>query len=131
MNFRLTMDKHFLAFSKKPLFLILGFLLGLSLFGTISILAYQNNQLKTPTTKIPPVLITPTTAIWPTIKTEDKQTSCQQNGGKWLPDYQECENISAETCASLSGTFKDCASACRHDPNAEVCIQVCVPICSF
>ncbi len=57
---------------------------------------------------------------------------CLNAGGTYLDDYNECEDISSESCSELSGSFNDCASACRHNPDpAAACIQICVPVCSF
>lgn len=57
--------------------------------------------------------------------------SCSAAGGTWLAEHQECEYISAEWCADQGGEFSECASACRHDPNAEICTMQCVQVCSF
>jgi hypothetical protein len=57
--------------------------------------------------------------------------SCQDFGGQWSSQYNECEQISAEECETLGGTFDGCASACRNNPQAELCAQVCIPLCSF
>ncbi|WP_062262860.1 hypothetical protein [Endozoicomonas arenosclerae] len=52
-------------------------------------------------------------------------------GGNWLPEYNECEYMNKSTCEQLGGTFNECESACRHNADAMVCFQVCVPVCSF
>ena len=57
------------------------------------------------------------------------QSLCQQGGGNWLPEFNECELISSEQCSIMGGTFKECESACRHDPDAEICTLQCVPVC--
>ncbi len=58
--------------------------------------------------------------------------SCADSGGTWLEEYQECENASADWCQEESGgQFEECASACRHDPEAEMCTLQCVPVCGF
>lgn len=59
------------------------------------------------------------------------QQQCEIFGGKWLPDHNECEGLSQLQCQEVGGTFAECASPCRHDPNAEVCVQLCVPVCSI
>jgi len=61
----------------------------------------------------------------------DSAADCQINGGKWLSEFKECENANHEWCQKNNGRFFDCESACRHQPNAEVCIDVCVPVCKF
>lgn len=52
-------------------------------------------------------------------------------GSRWLEEQQECEYMAEETCAELGGEFNPCASACRNDPDAMVCVLMCVPVCSF
>lgn len=32
-------------------------------------------------------------------------------------------------CADAGGVWNDCGSACRSQPDAKTCIQVCVPYC--
>jgi hypothetical protein len=59
------------------------------------------------------------------------EKGCVDAGGKYLLLFNECENISSETCTTLGGTFNECASACRHAPEAVVCTAQCVPVCSF
>lgn len=59
------------------------------------------------------------------------ETSCQQNGGTWIEEAKECEYISADWCEAEGGFFNECGSACRNDPNAEVCTMQCVPVCNF
>lgn len=56
---------------------------------------------------------------------------CVEKGGEWLEDYRECEGISEQACTELGGTFNECASACRHDPEAEFCTLQCVAVCEF
>ncbi|MTI14221.1 hypothetical protein [Sansalvadorimonas verongulae] len=57
--------------------------------------------------------------------------SCLKDGGKWLEEHQECELMGEKTCTELGGTFDRCASACRNDKDAMVCILMCVPLCKF
>ncbi|WP_299734935.1 hypothetical protein [uncultured Endozoicomonas sp.] len=52
-------------------------------------------------------------------------------GNKWVAEHQECEYMDENTCTDLGGEFNACASACRNDPKAEICIMMCVPVCSF
>ncbi len=56
---------------------------------------------------------------------------CIDAGGVWVVDFEECEGVSQEWCDSQGGDFFECESACRHDPNAEMCIEVCVAVCKF
>lgn len=57
--------------------------------------------------------------------------SCVDIGGEWHPEYNECLNVGKSNCESIGGTFDECASACRNDPEAEACIMMCVPVCTI
>lgn len=63
------------------------------------------------------------------------QTLCEQSGGTWLEEHNECEAASGgldeAACSELGGTVIECASACRHDPSAQGCIEVCINVCKF
>ena len=48
----------------------------------------------------------------------------------WLEKEKECERVSEAYCQKLGGIFEECASACRHDTQANECIEICVPVCS-
>lgn len=61
----------------------------------------------------------------------DLATSCEAAGGNWLAEYDECEYISSSWCSENEGTFAECTSACRHDPEAEICTMQCVPVCQL
>lgn len=64
----------------------------------------------------------------------DKQSlaqACESAGGSWLSQYSECESIQASWCEKHEGNFDSCASACRHDPDAQACTQQCVQVCDF
>ncbi|MFC1774966.1 hypothetical protein ACFLZN_01475 [Nanoarchaeota archaeon] len=61
----------------------------------------------------------------------DYKKTCEANNGKWLSEYKECVDTSKEACEAMEGTWNECASACRHDPGAEFCVMMCVPVCSF
>ena len=71
----------------------------------------------------------------PSPSTEESQEAvaqqCSNAGGSWLAEFDECENLDQIECQEAGGTFNDCVSACRHNPGAEICIQVCVPVCTF
>lgn len=62
---------------------------------------------------------------------DNVSTLCENEGGTYYQDYNECENISENTCEALDGTYEPCASACRHDGEAEICVTVCVEVCSL
>lgn len=57
--------------------------------------------------------------------------ACLSFDGNWLEEFQECEGMSQEQCENLGGNYNECASACRHDPDAEICTQQCVQVCEF
>jgi hypothetical protein len=57
--------------------------------------------------------------------------SCVVSGGTWLPGFNQCEYIGVEWCVNNDGIYAECESACRNDPNAEICTLQCVPVCSF
>lgn len=54
---------------------------------------------------------------------------CHTYGGNWLQEFNECETISKEQCSIMDGTFNECESACRHQPDSKVCTLQCVPVC--
>ncbi|MBN2096320.1 hypothetical protein JW752_02870 [Candidatus Peregrinibacteria bacterium] len=56
---------------------------------------------------------------------------CKEAGGNWLSEYNECEYGSREWCEEAGGTYSECESACRHDPDAEICTLQCVMVCQF
>ncbi|MCX6740308.1 MAG: hypothetical protein NTZ49_03710 [Candidatus Parcubacteria bacterium] len=61
----------------------------------------------------------------------DQSNDCQKNNGTWLAEYKECEYISRQVCEQLGGVFSECESACRHDPQAQMCTLQCVSVCKF
>lgn len=56
---------------------------------------------------------------------------CVNAGGQWSKEYKECTGVDQKSCVAIGGNFNECASACRHDPNAQVCIMMCVQVCEF
>lgn len=56
---------------------------------------------------------------------------CINLGGNWIDEAKECEGITKETCENLDGTYNECASACRNDPEAQICTMQCVFVCEF
>lgn len=57
---------------------------------------------------------------------------CQNHGGAFLEKYLQCEYIHPSVCEdTFGGTFNECGSACRNDPNAEICTKQCVPYCQL
>ena len=84
----------------------------------------------------PPVANTkpPMTVIIPPATTEpmaDLAKACTDGSGKWSAEYKECEGVGADWCQTNGGKFNECASACRHDPKAQVCTMQCVLVCNF
>jgi hypothetical protein len=61
----------------------------------------------------------------------DPEDNCMIYGSDWLPESQECENMTREKCEELGGTYNECASACRNDPEAEICTLQCIQVCQF
>lgn len=62
-------------------------------------------------------------------KTSDQL--CVSFGGEWSVEFSECLGISGEMCTEIGGTWNECASACRNNPDAEVCTMQCVQVCEF
>jgi hypothetical protein len=59
------------------------------------------------------------------------KSSCESNGGRWVGPSKECEGINASICEEIGGNFNECASACRNNPDAQVCTMQCVLVCQF
>jgi hypothetical protein len=59
------------------------------------------------------------------------EQACVDAGGVYIAEHVECELISEAACADMGGTFDECASACRHEPEDVVCTANCVPLCTF
>jgi len=92
-----------------------------------------------------PACVKPSTAEkllergWAIIKKEypplsSPRTECENNGGKWLEKFQECENLTQNVCEELGGQYKSCVSACRHMPPRDppiICSSICVRVCEF
>lgn len=61
----------------------------------------------------------------------DHAMLCEEVGGTWVAAHRECEWVSQQWCEQEMGRWQECASACRHDPSAEICTMQCVQVCSF
>lgn len=62
----------------------------------------------------------------------EKILACvSSEGGRWLQEYNECEYLPKQQCEEMGGEYNECTSACRHDPEAMMCILMCVQICQF
>lgn len=64
-----------------------------------------------------------------TVLAGTNEEQCTSIGGTWTG--YDCTGISQEQCQEIGGTFNECASACRNDPEAEMCTQQCVIVCEF
>lgn len=67
----------------------------------------------------------------PTKPTSTAGDRCTANGGTWSAQYGECGGVSSATCQNIGGTFDECASPCRHDPKATVCVAMCAQVCNI
>lgn len=54
---------------------------------------------------------------------------CIENSGVWISEHNECENIEKSVCDKMHGEYKECASPCRHNSSASVCLKRCVKVC--
>lgn len=63
---------------------------------------------------------------------DSNKTKCNELGGDFIDNFNECENITEDDCKKLNGDFDVCASSCRNiqDPSIS-CIQVCVQVCKM
>lgn len=61
------------------------------------------------------------------------KSECESNSGVWYGESNICEinSFSENMCVARGGEWNGCASACRHDKDAEVCTLQCVLTCSF
>lgn len=59
------------------------------------------------------------------------QQLCEENGGSWSADYEECLGVTEEACESIGGEFEFCASPCRHESGTPACIEMCVQVCQL
>jgi hypothetical protein len=64
---------------------------------------------------------------------DNPMVNCDKMSGIWYGEEGICEvnQLSKEECVAQGGEFNECASACRHNPNAQVCTLQCVLICTF
>lgn len=58
-------------------------------------------------------------------------SGCQLNSGNWLAEHQECETGNSLWCEQTGGEFSECESACRHNPETDICTMQCVAVCKF
>lgn len=63
---------------------------------------------------------------------QEKINACRSLDGIWYPsNVCEVNQLSENECIAKGGEFNPCASACRHNPEAEVCTMQCVLTCTF
>jgi len=76
---------------------------------------------------------TPTKNNKITLVPDNKKGSCESQNGTWYEESKVCEinSFSENQCIDKGGEWNGCASACRHDKDAEVCTLQCVLTCSF
>lgn len=74
-------------------------------------------------------------SVTPVVNSSSTQSikSCALMKGVWYPSEKICEvnQLSETQCGAKGGIFNGCASACRHDPSAQVCTMQCVLTCTF
>jgi len=68
-----------------------------------------------------------------TLIPNNKKASCESQKGTWYEESKVCEinSFSENQCIAKGGEWNGCASACRHDKDAQVCTLQCVLTCSF
>jgi hypothetical protein len=59
------------------------------------------------------------------------QHLCNSKGGQWSEKVRECLGVDKNVCQSIGGQFNECASACRNNPEAQICTMQCVQVCSI
>jgi hypothetical protein len=64
-----------------------------------------------------------------TVPAGTSSEQCESIGGTWTG--YDCEGIGQQQCQEIGGTFNECASACRNNPDAEVCTMQCVQVCTL
>ncbi|MGV8150892.1 MAG: hypothetical protein ACP5NV_04140 [Candidatus Woesearchaeota archaeon] len=64
-----------------------------------------------------------------TVPAGTQEEQCKNIGGTWTGF--DCTGIDANQCQEIGGKFNECASACRNDPDAQVCTMQCVQVCEF
>jgi hypothetical protein len=64
---------------------------------------------------------------------DNPMVNCDKMSGIWYGEEGICEvnQLSREECTNQGGVFNECASACRHNPKAEICTMQCVLTCTF
>ena len=65
-----------------------------------------------------------------TVTESEKKSGCELIGGSYN-EFGECLGVNSAQCLVLGGEFNECASACRHDPAAEICTLQCVITCQL
>lgn len=68
-----------------------------------------------------------------TLIPNNKKASCESQKGTWYEESKVCEinSFSENQCIAKGGEWNGCASACRHDKDAQICTLQCVLTCSF
>lgn len=108
-------------FLKKKTFTISIFIISLFIAGCIEVPQSENNQSEPSSSS----------NINTNELIEQLELLCIENDGTWVEGFNECEFISQEVCEFSGGEFIECGSACRNDPNTEMCTMQCVPYCEY
>lgn len=61
----------------------------------------------------------------------EMKDQCVNQKWIWIEEWKECETWDKEWCNSMWGVFNECASACRNNPEAEICTMKCIQVCEF
>lgn len=61
----------------------------------------------------------------------EKISACMSAGGNFDRQHNECGGIDQAKCESIGGKFVNCGSPCRHDKNADACIEMCEAYCQL
>lgn len=61
----------------------------------------------------------------------DKATMCLAQWGGRSSIHSECVGVDAGACQAMQGSFDECASACRHNSEAQACTMQCVAVCQL
>lgn len=69
--------------------------------------------------------------FFPKSQKQELKTMCNNYGGIWIEDHNECERISSQNCQNMGGTYKECESSCRHSETSDFCTLECIEVCVF
>lgn len=58
-----------------------------------------------------------------------RQSNCENFGGIWLSEPNECEGITEAQCSQMNAAYSE-ESSCRYYPNLDDCFESVVSVCS-